>query len=41
EAKQKVERFIDEERSVIKSAYEAGRDAMAKEKARFENPSPQ
>jgi gas vesicle protein len=41
EAKQKVERFIDEERSVIKSAYEAGRDAMAKEKARFETPSPQ
>lgn len=41
EAKQRVERFIDEERSVIKSAYEAGRDAMAKEKARFENPSPQ
>ncbi|MFZ2223444.1 MAG: YtxH domain-containing protein [Candidatus Deferrimicrobium sp.] len=41
EAKQKVEQFIDEERSVIKSAYEAGRDAMAKEKARFENPNPQ
>jgi len=26
---------------VIKSAYEAGREAMAKEKARFENPNPQ
>jgi len=26
---------------VIKSAYDAGREAMAKEKARFENPSPQ
>lgn len=36
--KQKVEGFIDEERSVIKAAYDAGRDAMAKEKARFENP---
>jgi gas vesicle protein len=40
-AKQKVEQFIDEERSVIKSAYDAGREAMAKEKARFENPNPQ
>jgi len=39
--KEKVEGFIDEERSVIKSAYEAGREAMAKEKARFENPNPQ
>jgi len=39
--KQKVEQFIDEERSVIKSAYDAGREAMAKEKARFENPNPQ
>ena len=38
--KQKVEQFIDEERSVIKSAYDAGREAMAKEKARFENPTP-
>ena len=41
EAKQKVEQFIDEERSVIKSAYDAGREAMAKEKARFENPTPE
>jgi gas vesicle protein len=41
EMKQKVERFVDEERSVIKSAYEAGREAMAKEKARFENPTPE
>ena len=38
---QKGEKFIDEERSVIKSAYDAGREAMAKEKARFENPNPQ
>ena len=39
DVKQKVEGFIDEEKSVIKAAYDAGRDAMAKEKARFENPS--
>jgi gas vesicle protein len=38
DVKQKVEGFIEEERSVIKAAYDAGRDAMAKEKARFENP---
>jgi gas vesicle protein len=41
DVKQKVEQFIDEERSVIKSAYDAGREAMAREKARFENPNPQ
>jgi gas vesicle protein len=39
DVKQKVEGFIDEERSVIKAAYDAGRDAMAKEKARFETPN--
>ncbi|MDP2658238.1 MAG: YtxH domain-containing protein [Candidatus Deferrimicrobium sp.] len=41
EVKQKVEGFIDVERSVIKAAYDAGRDAMAREKARFENPKPE
>jgi gas vesicle protein len=41
DVRQKVEGFIDEERSVIKSAYEAGREAMAREKARFENPKPE
>jgi gas vesicle protein len=41
DVKQKVEQFIDEERAVIKSAYDAGREAMAKEKARFENPTPE
>ena len=41
EVKQKVEGFIDEERSVIKAAYDAGREAMAREKARFENPTPE
>lgn len=36
--KQKVESFIEEEKSVIKAAYDAGREAMAKEKAKFESP---
>jgi len=36
--KQKVESFIEEEKSVIKAAYDAGREAMAKEKAKFETP---
>ena len=40
DAKQKVEGFIDEERSVIKAAYEAGREAMSREKARFERTDP-
>ena len=40
DVKQKVEGFIEEERSVIKAAYEAGREAMSKEKARFEKPNP-
>jgi gas vesicle protein len=40
DVKQKVEGFIDEERSVIKAAYEAGREAMTREKARFESPTP-
>jgi len=39
DVKQKVEGFIDEERSVIKAAYEAGREAMSREKARFEKPN--
>jgi len=34
----KVEGFIEEERSVIKAAYDAGREAMSREKARFESP---
>ena len=36
--KKKVESFIEEEKSVIKAAYDAGREAMAKEKAKFETP---
>ncbi len=38
--KQKVEGFVEEERSVLKAAYDAGREAMSREKARFENPNP-
>ncbi|MBP2674283.1 MAG: uncharacterized protein H6Q84_1123 [Deltaproteobacteria bacterium] len=33
--KQKVEGFVEEERSVLKAAYDAGREAMSREKARF------
>ncbi len=36
--KQKVETFIEEEKAVVKAAYDAGREAMAKEKAKFETP---
>jgi gas vesicle protein len=39
EIKHKVEGFVEEERSVIKAAYDAGREAMAREKARFETPA--
>ncbi len=38
DVKTKVESFIEEEKSVIKAAYDAGREAMAKEKAKFETP---
>ncbi len=37
--KGKVSSFIDEEKSVIKAAYDAGREAMDKEKARFAKPT--
>lgn len=37
--KEKVTHFIDEEKSVVKAAYEAGRDAMAKERDRFTTPT--
>jgi gas vesicle protein len=39
--KDKVESFIEEEKAVVKAAYDAGREAMAKEKAKFENPQSQ
>ena len=38
DVKQRVESFIDEEKSVVKAAYDAGREAMAREKAKFETP---
>ncbi len=36
--KEKVASFIEEEKSVVKAAYDAGRDAMAKERAKYEGP---
>lgn len=38
EVKGRVESFVDEEKSVIKAAYEAGREAMEKERSRFTKP---
>lgn len=40
DVKQKVEGFVEEERSVLKAAYDAGRDAMNREKARFAEVAP-
>jgi len=36
EIKQKVEEIVDEESAVLKVAYAAGREAMEREKAKFE-----
>ncbi|MCL5884122.1 MAG: YtxH domain-containing protein [Deltaproteobacteria bacterium] len=33
--KTKVESFIEEQQAIIKAAYDAGREAMEKEKAKF------
>lgn len=33
--KDRVESFIDEEKAIVKAAYDAGREAMEKEKAKF------
>ncbi|MGA6992294.1 MAG: YtxH domain-containing protein [Candidatus Deferrimicrobiaceae bacterium] len=33
--KKKVDSFMEEEKAVIKAAYDAGRDAMEKEKAKY------
>jgi len=35
DVKQKVDSFMEEEKAVIKAAYDAGRDAMEKEKAKY------
>ncbi|MBP2684632.1 MAG: hypothetical protein H6Q79_2671 [Deltaproteobacteria bacterium] len=40
DVKQKVEGFVEEERSVLKAAYDAGREAMTREKARFGEVAP-
>lgn len=40
DVKQKVEGFVEEERSVLKAAYDAGREAMTREKARFGEAAP-
>ena len=40
EMKRKVEGFVEEERAVLKAAYDAGRDAMEREKAKFEETDP-
>ena len=35
DVKQKVDSFMEEEKAIIKAAYDAGRDAMEKEKAKY------
>ena len=40
DVKQKVEGFVEEERTVLKAAYDAGREAMTREKARFGEVTP-
>ncbi len=35
DVKGRVESFVEEEKSIVKAAYEAGREAMEKERARF------
>ena len=36
--KKKVDSFMEEEKAIIKAAYDAGRDAMEKEKAKYAKP---
>ncbi|MGB3400912.1 MAG: YtxH domain-containing protein [Candidatus Deferrimicrobiaceae bacterium] len=36
--KKKVDSFMEEEKAVIKAAYDAGREAMEKEKAKYAKP---
>ena len=36
EIKQKMEGFVEEERAILKAAYDAGREAMVREKAKHE-----
>ena len=41
DVKKKVESFMEEEKAIIKAAYDAGRDAMEKEKAKYAKPEPE
>jgi hypothetical protein len=36
--KKKVESFMEEEKAIIKAAYDAGKEAMEKEKAKYTKP---
>jgi gas vesicle protein len=36
--KKKVESFMEEEKAIIKAAYDAGKEAMDKEKAKYTKP---
>lgn len=36
--KKKVESFMEEEKAIIKAAYDAGRDAMEREKSKYAKP---
>jgi len=38
--KQKMEGLVEEERAILKAAYDAGREAMEREKAKYEETKP-
>jgi len=37
--RKKVESFMEEEKAIIRAAYDAGREAMAKEREKYATPS--
>jgi gas vesicle protein len=37
--RKKVESFMEEEKAIVQAAYDAGREAMAKEREKFTKPS--
>lgn len=39
DVKKKVESFMEEEKAIIRAAYDAGREAMEKEREKFAKPS--
>ena len=41
EVKQKVEGLVEEERAILKAAYDAGREAMDREKAKYGEANPE